>query len=50
MHKADLDELTAFLLQTGQITLEELLKTQELPSEQINRIIKAIKEHETDRK
>jgi hypothetical protein len=36
--------------QTGQITLEEYLKTQELPSETVNRIRKAIKEHEINRK
>lgn len=44
------EEISYYLLQTGQITLSECLKNQELPSETINRIRKAIKEHETNRK
>lgn len=44
------DDVLLHMLQTGQITLTEYLKTQELPSEKINRIRKAIKKYETDRK
>ncbi len=36
--------------QTGQITIEEYLKTQELPSKTIEEVIKAIKKYETNRK
>lgn len=38
------------MFQRGQITLEEYLKTQELPSETINRIKKAIEDYEVNRK
>ena len=44
------DDILLHMLQTGQITLTEYLKTQELPSETINRLRKAIKKHETNRK
>lgn len=43
-------EFLYHLFRTGQITIEEYLKSQELPSETINIIRKAIKEHETNRK
>lgn len=43
-------EFLYHLFQTGQITIEEYLKTQEIPSKTINRIRKAIKEYETNRK
>jgi hypothetical protein len=42
------DEILYELFLAGQITLEDYMKTQELPSEAIGRINKAIKEHETD--
>ena len=35
-------ELIYHLFQTGQVTIEEYLKTQELPSKTINRLRKAI--------
>ena len=44
------DDILLHILQTGQITLEEYIKSQELPSETINRIRKAIEEYETNRK
>lgn len=44
------DDVLLHMLQTGEMTLEEYLKTQELPSVTINRINKAIKEYETNRK
>jgi hypothetical protein len=44
------DDIIYELLTTGQITLEEYLKMQELPSVTIDRINKAIKEYETNRK
>lgn len=45
-----LDDIVYKLFTTGQMTLEEYLKTQELPSVTIDRINKAIKEYETNRK
>ena len=44
------DDILLHMLQTGQITFEEYIKSQELPSETINRIRKAIEEYETNRK
>ena len=38
------------LFQIGQITFEKYLKAQDSPSEVINRIKKAIRKYETDRK
>ena len=44
------DDVLLHMLQTGQITLKEYLKAQELPSETIDRIRKAIEKYETNRK
>jgi hypothetical protein len=44
------DDILLDMLQTGQITFEEYIKSQELPSETINRLRKAIEEYETNRK
>lgn len=45
-----LDDIIYELFTTGQMTLEEYLKTQELPSVTIDKLRKAIKEYETNRK
>lgn len=44
------DEILYELFRTGQITFVEYIKTQELSPETIDRINKAIKEYETNRK
>lgn len=44
------DDILLQMLQAGRITFEEYIKSQELPSEIINRIRKAIEKYETNRK
>ena len=44
------DDVLLHMLQTGQITLTEYLKTQELPSETINRLRKAVDKYKTNKK
>lgn len=44
------DDILSQILQTRQITFEEYIKSQELPSETINKLRKAIEKYETSRK